>query len=181
LPLLWVGNWRQPLIHSTVYSYTARLKRFPLFRFGLRADGERNLMSTASIDWVGERLVELERIVRQLLDSNALAFDDQLHGLLPEQQGIYMVYAKNAEPGEVLRAGKTRTAAGGLRQRIYRNHFMGDQAGNLRAQLVQQGVCKSMDETKSWIRSNCIVRYTVIEDDETRKWAEYLMASQVLW
>ena len=132
-------------------------------------------MSTASIDWASERLLELERILRQLLCSNALAFDEQLHGLLPEQQGIYMIYAKNAKPGEVLRAGKTRTAAGGLRQRIYRNHFMGDQSGNLRSQLVQQGVCKTIEETKPWIRSHCSVRYTVIEDDETRKWAEYMM------
>ena len=132
-------------------------------------------MLTAPIDWASERLAELERIVRQLLGSNGLTFDERLHGLLPEQQGIYVIYAKGAKPGEVLRAGKTRTAAGGLRQRIYRNHFMGDQTGNLRSQLVQQGVCKSMEETKPWIRSNCIVRYAVIEDDETRKWAEYMM------
>ncbi|HVS89839.1 MAG TPA: hypothetical protein VHF01_16665 [Candidatus Acidoferrum sp.] len=131
--------------------------------------------SAAPIDWADERLTQLEAIVRQLLSSAALAFDERLHGLLPEQHGIYVIYEKNGKPGEVLRAGKTKTAADGLRQRVYRNHFMGNQAGNLRSQLVQQGVCKSMEETKPWIRANCVVQYIVIENDETRRWAEYMM------
>ena len=79
---------------------------------------------------------------------------------------------KGSKPGEVLRAGRTKTAAGGLRQRVYRNHFMGDQPGNLRSQLVQQAVCKTIEETKDWIRANCAVQYVVIEDDELRRWAE---------
>ena len=74
-----------------------------------------------------------------------------------------------------MRAGKTKTAAGGLRQRVYRNHYMGDQTRNLRAQLVQQGMCKSMEDTKPWIRSNCVVQYAIIEDDATRPWVEYMM------
>lgn len=134
-------------------------------------------MSTGSapIDWASERLTQLEAVVRQLLSGTALVFDERLHGLLPEQHGIYVIYAKSAKPGDVLRVGKTKTAAGGLRQRIYRNHFMGNQTGNLRSQLVQEGVCKTMEETKPWIRSNCVVQYVVIEDDEMRKWAEYMM------
>jgi hypothetical protein len=131
--------------------------------------------SGAPMDWASERLAELEPTVRQLLSSTALAFDERLHVLLPEQHGIYVIYAKSAIPGDVLRAGKTRTAAGGLRQRIYRNHFMGNQPGNLRSQLVQQGVCKGMEDTKPWIRANCVVQYAVIEDDDMRTWAEYMM------
>lgn len=131
--------------------------------------------SDAPRDWASERLAELEATVRQLLGSTALAFDERLHGLLPEQHGIYAIYTKNASPGDVLRAGKTKTAAGGLRQRIYRNHFMGNQPGNLRSQLVQEGVCKGLEDTKPWIRANCVVKYAVIEEDEARKWAEYMM------
>ena len=129
----------------------------------------------APIDWASERMAELEASVRQLLGSTALAFDEKLHGLLPERQGIYAIYAKSAKPGDVLRAGKTRTAAGGLRQRVYQNHLMGNQSGNLRAQLVQEGLCKGMEDTKPWIRANCVVQYAVIEDDDARKWAEYMM------
>jgi hypothetical protein len=133
------------------------------------------MSSDTPIDWASERLAELEATVRQLLGSTSLAFDERLHGLLPEQQGIYAIYTKNASPGDVLRAGKTKTAAGGLRQRIYRNHFMGNQPGNLRSQLVQEGVCKGLEDTKPWIRANCVVKYAVIEEDEARKWAEYMM------
>ena len=129
----------------------------------------------APLDWAGERLRQLDVVVRQLLSSPVLVFDERSHRLLPEQQGIYAIYVKSARPGDVLRAGKTRTAASGLRQRIYQNHLMGKQTGNLRSQLVQEGVCKGMEDTKPWIRANCVVQYVVIEGDDMRKWAEYMM------
>lgn len=131
--------------------------------------------SAAPMDWASERLSELDATVRRLLNSTPLPFDDRLRGLLPEQHGIYVIYTKDAKPGDVLRAGKTKTAAGGLRQRVYQNHLMGNQPGNLRAQLVQEGVCKGMEDTKPWIRANCVVQYAVIEDADARKWAEYIM------
>jgi len=132
-------------------------------------------MTPALPDWADQRLAHLTAILEELLSGAVLDFDDQLHRLLPEKHGIYAIFVKASKPGEVLRAGRTKTAAGGLRQRIYRNHFMGDQRGNLRSQLVQQGMCKTMEETKDWIRANCAVRYVVIEDDALRRWAEYNM------
>jgi hypothetical protein len=122
-----------------------------------------------------QRLAQLGTILLQLMESTAVTFHERLHGLLPDEHGIYAIYAKNGKPGEVLRAGRTKTAAGGLRQRIYRNHFMGDQQGNLRSQLLQQSLCKTMEETKHWIRANCTVQYVVIEEKEMRRWAEYHM------
>jgi hypothetical protein len=125
--------------------------------------------------WAKRRMAEGEAVLFQLLNCHGVAFNEHLRGRLPESHGIYAIYAKNAAPGDVLRAGRTKTAAGGLRQRIYQNHFQGDQQGNLRSQLVQQCVCKSMEETKPWIRANCLVQYAVIENDAMRMWAENLM------
>lgn len=133
------------------------------------------MSSTALPDWANERKAQVECLLIQLLNSPLVSFDEQLRGRLPESHGMYAIYQKNAGPGEVLRAGRTKTAAGGLRQRIYQNHFHGDQRGNLRSQLVQQAVCKRMEDTKSWIRTNCAVQYVVIENDEIRRWAEYTM------
>lgn len=72
----------------------------------------------------------------------------------------------------MLRAGRTKTAAGGLHQRIYRNHLHGNQSGNLRQQLVSKGVCAEISETKAWIYANCVVQFAVVEDDEMRRWVE---------
>jgi hypothetical protein len=54
---------------------------------------------------------------------------------------------------------------------------MGDRQGNIRAQLVREGVCHDMVAAKSWIQRNAAVRFFVIEDDELRKWAEPFMLS----
>jgi hypothetical protein len=126
-------------------------------------------------DWATERTAELTAILAQLLNSDRVPFDERLRGCLPTGPGIYAIYARTAPTGGVLRAGRTKTAAGGLRQRIYQNHFHGNQNGNLRQQLVNKGVCGSIDETKSWICANCVVQFTVVEDDEMRRWAEYMM------
>src|ERR1700739_351103 len=117
-------------------------------------------------DWANERVARLDTILIQLLKSSLIPFDEHLRGSLPESHGMYAIYARNAPPGRVLRAGRTITAAGGLRQRIYQNHFQGDQKGNLRFQLVKEGMCTSMEETKPWIRTNCAVQWVVVEDEE---------------
>jgi len=126
-------------------------------------------------DWATERTEQLTTILVQLLTSDYIPFDERLHGRLPKRPGIYAIYAKTAPTAEVLRAGRTKTAADGLRQRIYQNHFQGNQNGNLRRQLVDNGACASIHDTKRWIRANCVVQFTLVEDNEMRQWAEYMM------
>lgn len=74
----------------------------------------------------------------------------------------------------MLRAGRA-SGAGGLRQRIYQNHLMGNQSGNLRAQLVRAGRCESLDEAKDWIRANCEVRFVVTAEEADLRWIEHFM------
>ena len=52
---------------------------------------------------------------------------------------------------------------------------MGNQNGNLRQQLVKDGICTCLDETKPWIRDNCIVRFLVMKDPKARTLSEHFM------
>ena len=52
---------------------------------------------------------------------------------------------------------------------------MGNQDGNLRAQLVSSGECSDMEHAKNWIRENCSVRYLEIDDSSTRANLEHFM------
>ena len=90
-------------------------------------------------DSIRRRLHALESELAQLLNSPAIRFDDRCRSALPEAPGIYRIFDPTT-PEQTVRAGRTKTAAGGLRQRVYQNHLMGNQAGNLRAQLVAGGV-----------------------------------------
>ena len=52
---------------------------------------------------------------------------------------------------------------------------MGNQAGNLRAQLVNDGVCHDMDAAKSYVRSKLVVQVLVVHEDKQRASLEYVM------
>ena|ERR1700722_19272652 len=129
------------------------------------------------VEWVENRVYECQQIVTQLLTASKFPFDDQIRSRLPSEQGLYAIYRKDAPDGDVLRAGRTITADGGLRQRLYQNHLMGSQRGNLRSQLVADGTCTDLLQAKIWIRQNCLVQVVVVEDDRLRAWAEYFMLS----
>ena len=96
-------------------------------------------------------------------------------GLFPSspEPGIYYISNKS---GEILRAGSPKTSDS-LKQRIYQNHFMGKQSGNIRSQLVKEGMCKDLNDAKTYLKERCIVRWKVIADINNRKWAEHFMLS----
>lgn len=129
------------------------------------------------MDTLTERLEQNQGILRQLISAPRVPFDGSLHSKLPGRHGVYVISVKGSQVGDVLRGGRTDEAADGLRQRIYRNHLMGHQSGNLRSQLVQNGVCADLQQAKAWIRNNCEVQWLVVEDDLLRRWAEHFMLS----
>lgn len=125
-------------------------------------------------DAIATRLAVLESSLKALLDSPAIRFDDRCRSALPEAHGIYRIFDPT-KPGETVRAGRTKTAAGGLRQRVYQNHLMGNQAGNLRAQLVAGGVCSDLEAAKGIIRGTLAVQVLRVEDEAERTWLEHFM------
>ncbi len=88
---------------------------------------------------------------------------ESIRSKLPDKPGLYAISEKSACAGEFLRAG--RTDEGGLRQRIYQNHLMGSQKGNLPQQLIGDGVCQDLNGAKAWILANCEVQFIVVTDD----------------
>jgi len=126
-------------------------------------------------DYFEQRISTYRALLARLLTSQALPFDSNLRGSLPERPGIYRIFESDGDTLEALRAGRTKVAAGGLRQRVYQNHLMGDQDGNLRAQLVNDGKCVDKDAAKEYLRERCRVQYLVIENEEERKCAEHFM------
>jgi hypothetical protein len=128
------------------------------------------------MDVISERIEEGRQILQRLLTSPK-PFDNALSSKLPRKHGLYAISLITAEPGNYLRVGRTKKAADGLWQRVYQNHFMGDQAGNLRRQLLRDATCASLEETKPWIREHCIVQFAIVEDDQARVWAEYFVLS----
>jgi len=123
---------------------------------------------------VAERLRVLESQIAQLLGSPAIQFDEHCRSALPEAHGIYRIFDPT-KPHETVRAGRTKTAAGGLRQRVYQNHLMGNQTGNLRAQLVADGACADLEMAKRLIRESLAVQILPVDDEEERTWLEHFM------
>ena len=117
------------------------------------------------------RVQKLEADLSRLLNSRVIKFDDSCRSALPEAPGIYRIFDP-AQPRETVRAGRTKTAAGGLRQRVYQNHLMGNQTGNLRAQLVAGGVCSDVGNAKRFIREHLAVQVFVVENPDERVWLE---------
>lgn len=123
---------------------------------------------------IEDRLRLLEGQLSRLLKSRPIPFDDRCRSSLPETHGIYRIFDPSA-PEVTVRAGRTKTAAGGLRQRVYQNHLMGSQAGNLRSQLVAGGECTDLDAAKQFVRTRLAVQVLVVDDSKERTWLEHFM------
>lgn len=135
----------------------------------------RNVEVGAANSLYGRRAIEGLTWVETLMAAEPVPMDAQARGHLPEVPGI-SAFSLIGQPTAVTRAGRA-TGVGGLRQRIYQNHLMGNQSGNFRAQLLRSGRCGSLEEAKQWIRSNCVVRYAVVEDVQDLWWIEHFMLS----
>lgn len=123
---------------------------------------------------IASNMRELEAHLSRLLAAPVIKFDRGCCGALPETHGVYRIFHPDL-PAVTIRAGRTKTAAGGLRQRVYKNHLMGDQPGNLPAQLVGGGVCISQEAAKEYIRGSLVVQFLEVNDSKERTWLEHFM------
>jgi len=132
--------------------------------------------SNENADSIETRIQVMQSQIAQLLNSEVIKFDNQCRNALPQEQGIYRIFALE-RPTETIRAGRTKTAVEGLRQRVYQNHLMGNQKGNLRKQLVSAGVCHNLVAAKQYIRDHLAVQFLVVDDKDARIWLEHFMLS----
>jgi hypothetical protein len=111
----------------------------------------------------------LARELSRLLAAPPTNYSTATPKVFPEVPGVYAIFDRD---GAVVRAGKTDSS---LQQRLYRNHLMGSQDGNLPMQLVNSGVCGTQGEAKNWIRKNCTVRWLEIENFRERGLLEHFI------
>jgi hypothetical protein len=104
------------------------------------------------------RLDQISALLDALATAPSIAFREMTPSKLPMKCGVYVIFDSR---GEVIRAGKA--AGQHLSGRLYSNPLMGSQSGNLRAQLVNAGVCVDQPSAKAWVRENCFAR-CVAED-----------------
>lgn len=117
---------------------------------------------------------ETEKLTSQLyilLASPIVKFDQECRGNLPNQPGIYRIFWLDRQ-SDTIRAGRTDKT---LRQRIYANHLMGNQAGNLRTQLVNAKYCVDLDDAKNFIRRNLAVQFISVLNTEERVSLEHFI------
>ena len=116
----------------------------------------------------------MQTVLGRLLNAPFVEFGKGLRAALPPRARHLAISQKDAAPGEYLRAGKTDKS---LRQRIYQNHWMGDQDGNLRKQLVKGRDCVSFDLTQAWICEHSRSQVLVIEAHRERTLAEHFVVA----
>jgi len=118
------------------------------------------------------RIEEMKVKLREFLDSTPIAFAST-PAAFPASPGIYRIFDP-VEPAHTIRAGRATTGHG-LRQRLYVNHLMGNQPGNLRSQLVADGVCENIDAAKTYIRTKLVAQVLRVEDQRELVWLEHFM------
>lgn len=139
-----------------------------------------------------QRKAQYETILDNLLAAPALRFDNKLRSQLPPTHGLYVI-TRNSGPQQVeyLHAGRSRTAAEGLRSRIWDQHFCGGGRGAA-ADLVQKvidhehtqlGILRSHADKVSraiaqkWIQEKCLVQWIALDDPDLTGWAEHYVLS----
>jgi hypothetical protein len=118
---------------------------------------------------LNDRISFLVNELSRLLDAVAIRYEQATPRVFPETPGIYLISDHELT---VIRAGKTNAT---LRQRLYQNHLMGSQDGNLPVQLINSGICGTQAGAKEWIRKNCSVRWLEVENARERGFLEHFM------
>lgn len=123
-----------------------------------------------------QRISHYTSLLGKLISAQDFCFNNKLRKNLPEKPGIYRILEGGASWDSSLRVGRT-DAQNGLRQRVYRNHFMGSQSGNIKAQLVKAGRFSTQNEAKDYLSNSCRVQFIVVENEDERKWLEHFIIS----
>jgi len=77
--------------------------------------------------------------VKALVFSEQYSFDESLESVLPSEPGIYRIFENGSDWSSSLLVGRTKTPTDELHYRVYQNQYIGNQKGNIKAQLVKSG------------------------------------------
>ena len=119
-------------------------------------------------------LAEYKSLLMNLLSSSQVPFDNSLHGFLPEEGGVYRIFEKGSVWQSSVYVGKTTD----LRNRIYKNHFMGNrEASTLKRKLIRTGQFNDERAVKQFLQDRCLVQYVIVTDKRLRNFLEHFAVS----
>lgn len=128
-------------------------------------------MKLHEAEWNSE---PFQRLIEHIQQTKPIPFARMTPASIPDSPGLYVITIEN---DEVLRAGRTYRQT--LRDRVYRNHLMGNQQGNLRQQLARANYCIDLESAKDWIRQHCTLRVVEVkwlsENGLDQRWAEHFI------
>jgi len=101
----------------------------------------------------------------ELLAHAGLPFSEMTPAMVTEDPGVYLITAKEGHAEVPYYVGQS----GCLRERLYRNHLMGQPQSNARLKkyLIEFAECDDAQEAKEFIQDRCVARW--IEKTETRE------------
>jgi len=105
-----------------------------------------------------------------LVSGTQMAFDENLHGILPTVGGIYRVFELGADWRKSIYVGKTSN----LRNRIHGNLLMGDsQAHTLKRKLVASNMFLDDNAVKQYFKERCLLQILQLADENERSLLEH--------
>lgn len=119
---------------------------------------------------MNEKIVQYNQLLDQLLSFRPLPFSGLPRNELPTLGGIYRVSLIDSNGLATTYIGKT----GNLRERLYRNHLMGNLvASNLKKKLVSSGACTDAVSAKVLLTGHYQVQYIQMDDARERTFFEH--------
>lgn len=99
----------------------------------------------------------LEAACDSLISADPLAFATMTPSMVSEHAGVYLITARVDGREVPYYVGRTTN----LRQRLYAQHLMGRPSTNARLKkyLIETGECADAVAAKTFIRTNCLVRW----------------------
>jgi hypothetical protein len=114
---------------------------------------------------VSKNQAQCDRLLRELLEAAPHTFKPALQSALPERHGVYLISIENGEASTLLWVGRTHDSKGGLRRRVWKDHFKEPtNSSDLPRRLLREALSWSVADAKRWISEQCKVRWIIVED-----------------
>ena len=101
----------------------------------------------------------LEAKFSELVNAEALPFSGLVPSKVPTSAGVYLISKREKRGEKAYYVGESVN----LRERLYRNHLMGQPASNARLKkyLIEAGECADPSVAKRFLQSTCLVRWVL--------------------
>ncbi len=106
------------------------------------------------IDKLEKRLPKLKKYADEILKQDTIRLTDLKYSQIPEKSGVYIIYNNK----KVIYIGNTQN----LRNRIYRNHLMGEERSSILKKKIMKERNLSRSKAKEYMKKYLSVRYRII-------------------